>query len=683
MPLCEVCVVLNFRGLLYPFGRNTLQGPNLRELLHPIGQATARRHRDLETLRSSASTCELCALLQAAIQDSVQPHESKNRIYLQGDRNFSFLEEKSGSYDSDIGALTSISIYLGSLDGTGKLQTLRHHPITVYAEPGSAAALSYDILNQPLRPSDDVTQARQWFQHCSSTHSICHKRSSGDETITEKGKLTYLPTRVLDVTAIASNGNPFLVETEGQQGEYVTLSHRWGGARVVTTTLSNLIVHKRCIPFATLSKTFRDAIVFTYNLGFRYIWIDSLCIIQDSVDDWERESARMAEIYMQSTITLSAASATSGDTGLFLPRKPYMSVKLPYCDKHGALSGHYYITNRQLGTFLDEVERGPLQTRAWTLQERLLAARVLHFAESQLYWECQNAVWKESSGFLVEDNAVDRFGGNVKTGYRGSLLSAPWRKSEFSLPRQAKTNAEYTTWYGVLSQYSRRAMSYEDDKLPAVSGLAQYFAQYRKDSYVAGLWNNDLPTGLMWCNGHSRGSSSLLRPKRPRAPSFSWASLDGPIVFECDWTGTVEIKILDVAVQHSGSNRYGGLASGRILLMGCIRQLKTVVGQAAEYDRGWIYTNAFLFNAEDECLGCASFDELSRTQNGLVSCLLIFCVSEGFRPFAPDVLMRRGQWAWALLLRRKEDEMAYERIGLAQVDQTCFEKMVMEEIALV
>jgi hypothetical protein len=156
------------------------------------------------------------------------------------------------------------------------------------------------------RAVDHITD---WMNTCKEKHARCSSRPS------------ILPWRVLDIRSFETAGTIRLVETTEATGEYVALSHCWGKNRpMITTTARNLSKRKAGIAFSDLSKTFQDAIRLTYAIKAPYIWIDSLCIIQDSKDDWETESSQMASIYANSTLNIAATAARDGDDGLFRSR---------------------------------------------------------------------------------------------------------------------------------------------------------------------------------------------------------------------------------------------------------------------------------------------------------------------------------------------------------------------------
>ncbi|KAF2803092.1 HET-domain-containing protein, partial [Mytilinidion resinicola] len=194
-----------------------------------------------------------------------------------------------------------------------------------------------------------------------------HKDCSGNPK-------TPLPTRILDVRIACTDSslkdpkhqNPkvSLFEPRGKAAPYVCLSHRWRPISEMTrTTQSTPQKYLRNIPWSDLTKTFQDAVVFTRGLGIRYLWIDSLCIIQGNDLDWQQESVRMWSTFAQSTLTLFASGLLDVDR-----------------------VGHRGI----------EVAHSPLLRRGWVYQERLLSPRGLHFGPDELVWECATALDCES-----------------------------------------------------------------------------------------------------------------------------------------------------------------------------------------------------------------------------------------------------------------------------------------------
>lgn len=140
---------------------------------------------------------------------------------------------------------------------------------------------------------------KKYMDDCTKRHPIC---SSNIPTVQ--------PTRIIDVGLDAILQNIFLTTLQDDRAQYVTLSHCWGDtSTILTTTKDTIEQRRRNIPFSELPRTFQDAVQITRALGLRYLWIDSLCIIQDDKDDWQFESAKMAEIYLGSCLTIAATAS--------------------------------------------------------------------------------------------------------------------------------------------------------------------------------------------------------------------------------------------------------------------------------------------------------------------------------------------------------------------------------------
>ena len=177
-----------------------------------------------------------------------------------------------------------------------------------------------------------------------------------------------------------------LVISNKMAARYVALSHCWGGSSHCRTTKSSLEQHKNAIKIMELPKTIQDVVFIVRKLGLRYLWVDSLCIIQDDEDDWLQEAGRMAAVYEGAYLAIAASASADGSGGCFVSREPQELVRFP-CQKGDETSGHMYLG------IVDEdaaerIFHGPLNARAWVLQEHLFARRTVHFAADQIYWEC-------------------------------------------------------------------------------------------------------------------------------------------------------------------------------------------------------------------------------------------------------------------------------------------------------
>lgn len=206
--------------------------------------------------------------------------------------------------------------------------------------------------------------------------------------------LPRLPTRAIQ---IARDNSLRLIEGLGQHARYATLSHCWGEtAMPMQTTKDNLPQRQAHIAFEKLPKTLQDAGVLCRELAIDHLWIDTLCIFQDSEEDWEVQSSEMGSIYYNSTLTLAAEDALNSSGGLFIPSDPLDIVYLPR--KFGNDQGQAYLCPSSCYRGFhspiirkhhpDAAPRETLHSRGWAYQERVLARRILQFGTGVLEWSC-------------------------------------------------------------------------------------------------------------------------------------------------------------------------------------------------------------------------------------------------------------------------------------------------------
>jgi hypothetical protein len=222
---------------------------------------------------------------------------------------------------------------------------------------------------------------REWIKVC-------------DEHKCLPGTNKRLPTRLIDVGDSKSSGILRLdCSNPRQSSRYIALSHRWGDPKVhraFSTHRSNINEFEKNIDFDKLPRTFRDAVIVTRSLGVRYLWIDSLCIIQEDEEDWKAEAKRMEDVFSSAYCTIAATSASGMDAGFLKPRPPRRCVTA----QRGSESPFYVC--EAIDNFRSDVELGQLNKRGWVFQERALSRRTIYFAENQVYWECGKGVHCET-----------------------------------------------------------------------------------------------------------------------------------------------------------------------------------------------------------------------------------------------------------------------------------------------
>jgi len=335
-------------------------------------------------------------------------------------------------------------------------------------------------------------------------------------------------------------------------GPYATLSYCWGTGVTVKLLSSLVDQFLQDIPESTLPKTLNEAIVTTRELDIRFIWIDALCIIQDSLVDWNHEASRMADIYSNSCCNIAAGHNRSCDDGLFLKRDLEQQGTL-FVDVQWDEVKCYQLGLIDQNFWINKVDKAPLNKRGWVLQERFLSPRTVHFVHGQLFWECYS---KEACESLPKGMVVDS---NVGFKKRRFIPRLGVPEYQFS-PRLEP----YMLWERLLQVYSLTKLSKPTDKLVAISGLAKRIQSEIKDEYIAGLWRNRLSTGLLWFL-----NSAAVRPIEYRGPSWTWASIDGNIStsrFEGVIVRLVELIGHDIT--YTTDDKYGQIKSASIHLSG-------------------------------------------------------------------------------------------------------------------
>lgn len=377
-----------------------------------------------------------------------------------------------------------------------------------------------------------LDKALEWMYTCVSLHQSCRK-GFGNLNDDDVRSHAWYPTRLLDVSHERDDGcqvTLILSSEEQVQGRYVSLSHCWGSVMPIRLLKSNIDSFMNGIELEALPKTFQDAIVVTRHLGVRYIWIDSLCIIQDDPSDWSREAALMHRVFSSAVCSISASASTNGSEGLFRkrialpdPLEPVMihTQRLrEYGDSNIQNLGTYAIIDD--GYWQIEVEYTHIHTRGWVLQERILSPRVLFFCDHQIHWECKESRASEFHAkglpYLSNHDLVD-------PGYTmNSVKSGHLDPTDMDLDW-------YTRWEWLVHSFSKTMLTYPEDKLVALAGLANRFSDVLRDEYVVGTWRRFLRAGLLWkTDGYgSYQTGFTVRPKQYRAPSWSCLSIDGKI----------------------------------------------------------------------------------------------------------------------------------------------------------
>ncbi|EEU47173.1 uncharacterized protein NECHADRAFT_77365 [Fusarium vanettenii 77-13-4] len=450
---------------------------------------------------------------------------------------------------------------------------------------------------EPASSKRNYRMLRKWLSTCMSSHErCCSSHSMTDKSAKET---TVLLTRVIDVGDLKEHGpKPRLFISNKALGQYIALSHRWSKAIATKLKSENLSRYQQELPVNDMPPTFQDAIEVTRQLGFRYLWIDSLCIIQDDESDWSQESHRMGTIFEEAGCTIAAVDSVDDngiDHGLFLRRDTDpLSVKLAIPYKKvplSKLSQRVFKTNasvyvwkmrwlRELPTMntwdkntitirprivssWGRVPRSNWYKRGWVLQERLLSRRLIYYTKKKLSWSCFTESGEEE-------------GGDPKDAARISLFPLQ-RGNDYPV---------FPIWEHVISDYQRCQLTFSKDRLAAVGGISARLEAHFSCKIYAGIpfhSPRDAAENLLWyaSKGPLRTSNEF------HAPSWTWAAFSGEISFFMSTPqGTSELLItrLDFKIRNQCESRdpskdcKGTFVSGRVSFEGpagkLIRQTK-------------------------------------------------------------------------------------------------------------
>ena len=373
-----------------------------------------------------------------------------------------------------------------------------------------------------------LSRARKWIEDCESTHPSC-----------ESGRNVELPKRLVEIVSVLPGREPELklVETEGLTGTYACLSHCWGQDLIAArTTSENINDFRRVIDWSLLPLNFQDAIIIAREFGISYLWIDSLCIIQNDRSDWERESANMAKIYEGGFITIAATASSSAAGGCFCSTQSDRCLRVEVGENH-----HFYIGIRDCTDVLHNkapdafLKTYPLFTRGWVYQERKLSRRILYCNRGELSFECGEVSLCECANRAIAPHLPQRLVGKQRAQRSKPEPYPRIPRGQFS--RISDDQDLHNGWRRLVAEYTQLKLTYEMDMLPALSGLAKKTAEITGDIYLAGLWRKSLGDDLLWYvtqRGTSGGRVQKSKKDheywkpRPawRAPSWSWASID-------------------------------------------------------------------------------------------------------------------------------------------------------------
>jgi hypothetical protein len=372
----------------------------------------------------------------------------------------------------------------------------------------------FDSLKLERSTSSQATlnTAWLWYRSCHDGHNVCNHSAWQ--------KRDWLPTRILDIGKCQDSQWKLIVTSEAAtilpKSLYMTLSYRWGDQPSLTLLSTTLDEFRGGLPISSLPQTFQDAIIVARRFSVQYLWIDALCIIQDSREDRDREIATMHDVYANSACNLAASASDGPNGGLFRIRnEESIAPGIITAPSLAQNRSDYYIFDKAYWN--SHILNGPLHRRGWVFQERLLAPRVLYFGSAQVLWECYSEVKCEGFPYGIPYHASIK---NLDPIWNMPVIKPHSTNEDIKMP-----DTLHSLWLDLVRDYSSCNFTKITDKLPAFSGIARAFQEVTGDEYVAGLWKSRLCEQLDWWVD----KPCLKISSQYRAPTWSWAAVDGPV----------------------------------------------------------------------------------------------------------------------------------------------------------
>ena len=374
-----------------------------------------------------------------------------------------------------------------------------------------------ELGNTTRPPNYGDSQLKRWVNNCVDNHPGCRKEASD----------TFVPTRLLDLNLLDQNYIRVVETTPNNiKGPYLTLSHCWGKATLLTLTREEEARLKGPGAHMTeLPKNFQEAIVVARFIGLQYIWIDSLCICQGKGGDFETEGQLMHKVYRYSYCNIAIADSSDSRGGIFRDRDPYSIIppKLSTDTSSKLGEGTWRILPSDLWT--SSLLGSKIYTRGWVFQERMLSPRILHFANSQIFWDCCTLSATETlpSGLPHTLDAL----ASTDRHWRGRIQSVSYPQK--SVVVGANDGSMETFWKTSVANYTNCDLTNQEDKTFAIWSIAKLVRDVLDEDYGGGMWEFGLEEQLAWQVKTSSADMRLVELES-RWPSWTWASVKGAVI---------------------------------------------------------------------------------------------------------------------------------------------------------
>ena len=404
------------------------------------------------------------------------------------------------------------SWFLQPAEGKLHLRTIRYMYSVLMTVLDTEVAENVGVWEPPSNVRDTRLSAlvSTWFHECNTNHASCKLQ-------TMSNRPRFQPTRLLDLSDVNSCGRIKLVtrpsdDTVPPVVHYAAVSHCWGKAKTLKLMSTNIdSLRDEGIKLNSLPTSYQEAIHFAMELRIDYIWIDSLCIIQDSQRDWLSQAGLMDQVYLNAEICIALAGAAENQEHSFTLRSDDKIRPLRITTKWDSHDLQDYFLVDEFIT--KDHSESVLRHRAWVVQERAVSRRILSLGKVQAWYHCLEAIACETY--------TNWFPARFKDGYTLVNRDDP-----------------YLGWESLVEEYTRAQLTFPSDRVAASVGFSNYIGNQVIDELFAGLWKSKLPLQLMWRSLNEdqawrpyQTCAPAYRPHPRRAPTWSWLSVEAPIEF--------------------------------------------------------------------------------------------------------------------------------------------------------
>ncbi|KAL8704268.1 MAG: hypothetical protein Q9201_002577 [Fulgogasparrea decipioides] len=446
------------------------------------------------------------------------------------------------------------------------------------------------------------------MEECVGNHDDCSEQSATQDNSSR-------PARLLELKTIQRNNESGirLIETvSGSSYQYACLSHRFDDAvKRHRTTAGNLSDFRQFINLEKLPKNWRDAISIARDLHIDYLWIDSVCIIQDGDggDDLRRELAKMGFIYQKAHLTIAAISSPSSSGGCFIKDKwPDKCIRVSTTSNEEYLIGARILDQKGRPVSTDDVnDRYPVLSRGWVFQERLMSTRLLLCNYGEFAFECLKSSRCECESSLAPHlGKKSSWFTNLGFTQQRRLLLQDAQGALSQGERDAWKHNALNYWKTIVGTYMQLNLTHSSDVLPAIARCAQTLAPHLHLNYVAGMWKETLATDLLWYVMPLKAKvGPKPRPNDTTAPSWSWGSVSmGQAIFyiqcQSDRSWSKSSPLLQDAIKEiycepqPATNQFGKLEDAHLRLDAVLYPwylrlfCNMAMGEVAPWRRKWV-----------------------------------------------------------------------------------------------